>query len=287
MPSRKLAAAAAFIGVCLSQAAAEPPVQRMPGAAPGPTDVQLAAVRDGQATVPARVRREMPDMLASDARAGVRKRIFIKTVLPAILRANAEIRRDRRFLARIAGRRIAGEALDPGARRRLERLAERYDTQPQDLATLRRRVDIVPPALALAQAAIESGWGGSRFAQQANALFGQRVYGCQSCGIKPRGYDSDPGFRVQAFATVNACVRSYMANLNTHSTYRDFRERRRAARRSGRSLDGHALAGALTRYSERGQTYVRDIRRIIAANDLTEFDTARLARYPVTRHAAR
>ena len=37
-------------------------------------------------------------------------------------------------------------------------------------------MDIIPPSLALAQSAEESGWGTSRFAQEGNALFGQRVW---------------------------------------------------------------------------------------------------------------
>ncbi len=287
MPVRYLAAVAAVSGVCLTPAAAEPVASAAPGAHTGPEAIQLAAIRRGHAPVPAQVQRDMPAVLASKARAAERKRVFLKTVLPAVLRANARIRQERRFLAHVAGRRAAGQALDAPARRKLARLARRYETEPDELAALRRRVDIVPPSLALAQAAIESGWGSSRFAQKANALFGQRVYGCSDCGIKPRGYDSDPGFRVRRFPTVMASVRAYMDNLNTHPAYRAFRTQRRHARRAGLALDGHDLAGTLTRYSERREAYVRDVRRTIAANDLTEFDGARLVRHAAPRRAAR
>ena len=288
------AAAAALCVLCLRPAAAEPTAgagaagaesadaATHPGgrAHPGPRKIQLAAVRRGQAPVPARLTRDVPGILAGEARAARRKRVFFKTVLPAVLRANAQIRRDRGFLAHVAARRATGAGLDPAARRRLAHLARRYETKPGNLATLRRRVDVVPPSLALAQAAIESGWGSSRFAQKANALFGQRAYDCGSCGLTPKGYDSDPGFRVRGFPTVMASVQAYMHNLNTHRAYRNFRVRRHAARREGRPLDAPALAGGLTRYSERRGAYVRDVRRTIRANDLTDFDSARLAQGP-------
>ena len=62
----------------------------------------------------------------------------------------------------------------------LESTSERLDSNA--LAELLMRVDIVPPSLALAQAADESGWGTSRFAEQGNSLFGQWAWGK---GLKP------------------------------------------------------------------------------------------------------
>ena len=80
------------------------------------------------------------------------------------------------------------------ARAWVERLADRYAVRgtlehPGRRAVLMRRVDVVPPALAVAQAAIESGWGTSRFAQQGNALFGQWTWGAHT-GLVPRSRTS-------------------------------------------------------------------------------------------------
>ena len=230
--------------------------------------------------VPTHVPRLLPEVLANNAPAELRKRVFLRNVLPAVLRANAEIRAQRHFLHRVAVRRAAGARLDPARRARLTDLAEQYKVDSSNMAALRRRVDIVPPSLALAQAAIESGWGASRFAQQANALFGQRIYDCASCGLKPRGFEEDPDFRVRGFDSVLGSVRAYMRNLNTHPAYRDLRERRLAARRRGKPLNGPDLVAGLMRYSERGAAYIRDVQRTIAANDLTDFDRARLAWQP-------
>jgi Bax protein len=284
-----LAILASLIVVCLPQAGAETTNSMTPPdpATTRPAGVQLAAVRQGRALVPAMVRRDVPRVLASDARATVRKRVFFKTVLPAVLRANARIRDQRRFLDRVAVKRAAGVTLDPATRWRLHDLADRYETRPDKLATLRRRVDVIPPSLTLAQAAIESGWGGSRFAQTANALFGQRSYDCESCGITPSGYESDPGFVVRGFPTILDSVRAYMRNLNTHPAYVELRRRRWRARQEGHALDGRDLAAGLLRYSERGRAYIADVRQIIAANDLTDFDSARLAWHPTMVNLAR
>ena len=259
--------------------AADPTTGQSARAMPRLPQVSLPAVRSGQVGVPAVVPRRVPGVLASDAPAGLRKDIFLRTVLPAVLRVNANLRRDRRFVARAAWLRAAGQQLDATTHMRLTRLAERYRTDPDDLKTLRRRVDTLPPSLVLAQAAIESGWGRSRFAQSGNALFGQRSYHCSDCGMVPRGYGEDPGFRVVQFKSVAGSVRAYLRNLNTHPAYAALRQARAAARRAGRRLDSQRLATFLTRYSERGAAYVADVQATIAANDLRAFDTARLAWY--------
>ena len=59
------------------------------------------------------------------------------------------------------------------------------------LDKLKRRVDIVPPSLALAQAAEESGWGTSRFAIKGNSLFGQWDFSGK--GIKPKEQRAELG----------------------------------------------------------------------------------------------
>jgi Bax protein len=284
-----LAIAASVIGFCLPPAGAETTSSSTtkPPSSVRAEDVRLAAVRQGRALVSATVRRDVPGILATDARAKVRKRVFFQTVLPAILRANARIRDQRHFLDRVAVKTAAGLTLEPATRWRLRDLADRYETEPDKLGTLRMRADIIPPSLALAQAAIESGWGGSRFAQNANALFGQRTYDCASCGLKPKGYDSDPGFVVRGFPTILESVRAYMHNLNTHRAYAELRQRRWRARQEGHALDGRDLATGLLRYSERGRAYVEDVRQIIAANDLTDFDSARLAWHPTMVNLAR
>jgi Bax protein len=157
----------------------------------------------------------------------------------------------------------------------LAAMAERYDTDADDLDEMARRIDTVPPSLALAQAAEESGWGTSRFAYEGNALFGQRAYGPDD-GSTPSLRAADDSFRVRAYSDLGGAVRSYIHNLNTHPAYAPFRKERAKKRAADQALTGHALAETLVRYSERGADYVKTLQSLIKANRLNDFDKARL-----------
>lgn len=141
----------------------------------------------------------------------------------------------------------------------------------QQFSTLLRRIDIVPISLALTQAAIESGWGTSRFAQQANNLFGQWCF-TKGCGVVPSARDSGKGHEVATFPTVNHAVRSYIRNLNTHPAYKQLRKERAKIRTNGENITGIALAPALINYSEEGALYVNKVIKFIKQNKLERFN---------------
>ena len=82
-------------------------------------------------------------------------------------------------------------------------------------------MDEIPVSIAIAQAAKETGWGVSRFAQEGNALFGQWTWSGE--GIKPAGAEDNTSHKVMRFKVLQASVKAYHRNLNTHSSYREFR----------------------------------------------------------------
>ena len=135
-------------------------------------------------------------------------------------------------------------------------------------------MDIVPVSLAIAQAAKETGWGTSRFAQQGNALFGQWTWSGE--GLKPKESDKNEGHKVMKFNVLQASVRAYQRNLNTHSSYSDFRKIRAKLRDMGKPLDSLILADGLNKYAETGEKYVDVLRKIIKQNNLKDFDDAKL-----------
>lgn len=135
-------------------------------------DFDLAAVRDGTRVVPRVFLASLPDDYHRIEAVTARKRTFLRVVLPLVLRVNEEIRADRARLAGIVARHRAGAPTPPDEAQWLMVLAERYGAAPGDWTELMRRVDTVSPALALAQAAEESGWATSRFAREGNAVFG-------------------------------------------------------------------------------------------------------------------
>lgn len=210
--------------------------------------------------------------LPAQATASRRKVAFIEATLPLILRANEIILRDRLRIEILHAYGQAGLAIDEDDTRWLETTADRYGVDVTDFGELLRRVDIVPPSLALAQAAEESGWGTSRFARRGKALFGQRVYRGTG-GIVPLARPKGETFRVRAFNNVLDGVRAYLHNLNTHFAYEGFRRTRAAMRRRGR-IDGYGLTGLLWNYSERRGAYLNSIRTIMRVNGFHVLDRA-------------
>lgn len=203
-----------------------------------------------------------------------RKSLFFRALAPLIAAENQQLLRDREFLQTVFA---AHEHLprDAGFYARIDRLAQRYRVKG-DLdehavrAQLLRRVDIVPAPLVLAQAANESAWGTSRFAQQANNLFGMWTWDANQ-GIAPQERAVDANHYVRVFDSLREAVRNYMYTINSGHAYASLRVEREKMRNSGQTLDALALAKGLARYSSRGDAYVEEIRSIIRYNSLHEF----------------
>lgn len=235
----------------------------------------LDSLREGTATVPRLFVVSLPADMNRIRVPEKRKWVFLNAVLPLVLKINDEIRATRRRVETLMTKRGAGARLSAEARLWLAALAERYGTGRDDLAALLSRVDNIPPSLALAQAAEESGWGTSRFVLEGNALFGQWTFaGTQN--LIPTRRDAGRSHGVKAFTNLLDAVRAYMHNLNTHRAYRKFRSMREKMRLTARPADGLALVGSLTNYSVRGKKYIRSIRAIITTNRLLALDKARL-----------
>lgn len=205
-----------------------------------------------------------------------RKNVFLSMVLPMVLEANSHIAADRRRLLYISSAIETGKPLPTNARTWLKRLAERYKTTPERLDVLLRRVDVVPASLALAQAAVESGWGTSRFAAQGNAIFGQWTT-AGGKGLIPEGREEGKTHKIRAFDSLPDSVAAYLLNLNTHRAYRHLRSTRLMLREEGKRPDGLTLAAGLEPYSQRGEEYIDLMRSIIRVNRLQPLDEAILS----------
>lgn len=144
-------------------------------------------------------------------------------------------------------------------------------SEAQVLQELMERVDVIPTSLVLAQAANESAWGMSRFAREANNMFGQWCFD-SGCGLVPARRGVNATHEVKAFASIEESVNAYFLNLNTNSSYQEMREMRAHMRAQGRPLDSMVLARGLTRYSQRGMAYVSELQDIIRVNRLGALD---------------
>jgi len=199
-----------------------------------------------------------------------RKEFFIQIVLPLILKENNNIRLDRKMLFNIINKSNNTQL----EKKWLEKKYKQYGVTSKDLSILKIRMDEVPVSLAIAQAAKETGWGTSRFAQEGNALFGQWTWSGE--GLKPKEADENKGHKVMKFNVLQASVRAYQRNLNTHSTYENFRLARAHLRDKGKSLDSIILSQFLKNYAETGNQYVEVLQKIIKQNNLQDFDDAKL-----------
>lgn len=199
-----------------------------------------------------------------------KKSLFFRAMLPLILAENHNIRYQREHARQLLDKGM--ENLDVSERIWLDQLMRWYRVagdlgDPKLAALLMRRVDEVPAAMVLAQAANESAWGTSRFAQEANNLFGQWTFD-DNKGLVPAERGADQTHSVQIFENVRDSVRAYMRNINTHRAYRKLRRTREQMRRERLPFDVYVLAEGLQSYSQRGTAYVREIQAMIRSNGL-------------------
>ena len=201
---------------------------------------------------------------------GERKEFFIQIILPLILQENNNIKLDRKRLFNI----ITKNKNSNLEKKWLQKKYKQYGVPSKDLSELKIRMDIIPVSLAIAQAAKETGWGTSRFALEGNALFGQWTWSGE--GLKPKEAEEDKGHKVMKFNVLQASVRAYQRNLNTHNSYKSFRLARAELRDKGQQLDSYILSKFLDNYAETGEKYVEVLQKIIKQNNLKDFDDAKL-----------
>lgn len=220
--------------------------------------------------VPADFARRIPERHLALSGAD-QKQSFINLVLPLIVASNDEL---------VQRRNAVKAAFDAKNRAMLEKWAVLYRVDPEKLddaelaKQLLRRVDTIPVALALAQAAIESGWGTSRFALQGNALFGQWAW-TESAGIRPLAASNERAV-VRSFGSLLESVRAYMHNLNTHPNYQRFRLARQRLSPQNKTIKAGTLATYLDSYAEIGTAYVDKLRAVMSSNNFDQYARARL-----------
>lgn len=134
-----------------------------------------------------------------------------------------------------------------------------------------KKIDIIPPSLALAQAAIESGWGKSRFVKEANNIFGHWTYD-PKFGMIPKQRKLGASHFIRVFQTLEDSISAYMLNLNRNFAYKSFQEKRFEQRKRNQTPDGLSLSDTMLNYSGIAQEYLKILKDIILSNELQNFD---------------
>jgi len=201
-----------------------------------------------------------------------KKTAFFNYLLPYINQSNSAILKQRRYI-----KSLNFNQLSDSDKANIQVLIKRYrfkytDITPQTKKTLLKKVDVIPPSLALAQAANETAWGSSRFAKKALNFYGQWCFK-QGCGLVPLRRPQGEYHEVKIFNTPLESVKSYMLMLNSHPAFKPLRDTRWQASAHNQPINGLLLAHGLKDYSARKEVYVNAIASMIRTNKLVKFDT--------------
>jgi len=200
----------------------------------------------------------------------LKKETFIKIVLPLVVAENQKILDDRYKLKLISRKKMTSDK----EKSWLILKFKEYKVLKSSVKELEKRMDIIPISIAIAQAAKESGWGTSRFALEGNAIFGQWTWNGK--GIAPLDRNKEQRHKILRFPILRASVKAYKNNLNTHKSYKEFREIRFKLRSKNRSIEGKKLIFALNSYAQTGAEYTKTLAKIIDQNSLDEFENVKL-----------
>jgi len=121
-----------------------------------------------------------------------------------------------------------------------------------------------PNSIAIAQAAIESGWGTSRFFLEGNNLFGIHTHSTDSSKLEA---NNSSLIYVKKYNNIAESISHYLRTLARVSAYSLFRESR------ANSEDVMCAIRYLHKYSERRGAYIDDLEIIIDYNNLLSYDS--------------
>lgn len=195
-----------------------------------------------------------------------RKDQFIAQVLPAILITQYYIEKRLERVDNIVRIIDLNEPVDPEDQVFIDSLKTGY--QASDYNNLKTRLKPHATSLVLAQAALESGWGHSRIAGEANNLFGVTTFENDSNSIESK--DGAGPVYMKRYNTIIESVEHYYLILGRHKAYKSFRKKREG------EATVYQLIDQLNRYSELGEEYGRLLKRIIKANNLEKYDHYRI-----------
>jgi Bax protein len=132
------------------------------------------------------------------------------------------------------------------------------------------KIDIIPISLVIAQAAVESAWGKSRFIKEANNVFGQWTW--KEKGLIPQQREEGKTHKIKIFDSIDSAVRGYMLNLNTNKAYKKLRKIRYFLRTHNKPITGIILSKTLINYSIKKEEYIKILDIIIIQNNLKRFN---------------
>lgn len=185
-----------------------------------------------------------------------RNELFIRMLAPMALKVNEEISNERNTLLRLERRYKQNKTLAPAETETLEKLATKYDYFTRQkgkeriesqIYNLKKRIDIVPPSILIATAAMESNWGFSRVAKEANSLYKEKVWFTTE-GLEPLENKED-GYRFKIFDSLLECMRSFALTFNSNLNYSNVWQAREGLTERHGVIIGESIAYSLSQSS--------------------------------------
>jgi Bax protein len=189
---------------------------------------------------------------------------FISVILPAILVAKHQIETVR-IKIDVLREKKQWDEMDSSFY-----LETKNQYKAKDIDDLLSRIGTLPTSIVLAQAAVESGWGQSRFFLQGNNVFGVWSFNPNEPRIaagKPRGSKT---IYLKAYQNMSHSIIHYFEMLSAATPYRGLRKARL------QEADPFALLPYLKNFSERRTRYINQLKAVILQNELTQYDHYRI-----------
>ena len=193
-----------------------------------------------------------------------KKQHFVALLLPAILIGKHHLQQQRERLTQL----LSSSSLSHRDQAWLDQLMTQYDVKSP--TQLPQRMISLPNSLVLAQAAIETGWGSSRFFVQGNNVFGVWSFDPREPRMMARQRRNGEAIYVKRYASLLGSIEDYFVTLGRGAAYSELRQ---AARSSQDSLE---LIKHLHRYSELGDDYIARLDAMIRHNRLKRYDAYQL-----------
>lgn len=188
------------------------------------------------------------------------KQTFIRIVLPAILIAKHHIEKRRNKVLILTNK----KRWDESDSIFYKVLADEYKAKSPE--RLLHKMVTHPNSIVLAQAALESGWGTSRFFRQANNIFGIWSFDPDEPRIRAAGNRGKRGVYLRKYQNLSESIEDYFVILARAGVYKKFRDSR------VNTDDPYEIVDHLIHYSERRWDYVKQLKIIMRQNELTKYD---------------
>ena len=193
-----------------------------------------------------------------------KKQAFINLMLPSILIAKHQLDQDRIKVFALDNK---TEPLSDEEEHYLANLKKDYKCHTCKELLLRLKTH--PTSIVLAQAAIESGWGTSRFYKEANNVFGIWSYNENEPRIKAMEDREGKSVYVKKYDALPKSIVSYFKTI-ARGPYSEFRAMREKISKVS------VLISYLKVYSELREEYVKRLGQLIQYNKLEMYDSYRL-----------